>query len=313
MSSARERNEQTRQALFDQLKNLQTEQQNPETVGIDLASPLEIAEMINREDAKVADAVKTRLPQIAEAIETVRNAILNGGKLYYFGAGTSGRLGVVDAAEIPPTFGTAPDIVHGFMAGGQEAMFVAQEGIEDQKEEGVRDLASVDAGPHDVVCGLAASGRTPYVHGAIEEGTRRGCTTIFITTVSADHVEVDVNIMIDVVVGPEAIMGSTRMKSATAQKMVLGMMTTGAMVRLGKVYENVMVDLMLSNNKLKERAKRIVMMLGDVDYDEADRLLGISNGHVKTALMMALAGLSKREAEQKLEASEGFIRRALSE
>ncbi|MEX0593924.1 MAG: N-acetylmuramic acid 6-phosphate etherase [Balneolaceae bacterium] len=313
MSSTRESDEQSRHTLFNQLKNLQTEQQNPDTIGIDLASSLEIAEMINREDAKVADAVNSRLPQIAEAIEAVRNAILNGGRLFYFGAGTSGRLGVVDAAEIPPTFGTSPELVHGFMAGGQEAMFVAQEGIEDRKEEGVRDLASVDAGPNDVVCGLAASGRTPYVHGAIEEGNRRGCTTIFVTTVSAEHVSVDVDVMIDVVVGPEAIMGSTRMKSATAQKMVLGMISTGAMVRLGKVYENVMVDLMLSNDKLKERAKRIVMLLGDVDYEEADRLLGICNGHVKTALMMALAGLSKSEAEEKLATSEGFIRRALQE
>lgn len=311
MSSTSERDNDSRQALFEQLKGLQTEQQNPDTVGIDLASPLEIAKMINREDVKVAAAVKTRLPQIAEAIESVRNAILNGGRLFYFGAGTSGRLGVVDAAEIPPTFGTDPDLVQGFMAGGEEAMFVAQEGIEDRKEEGANDLASVDAGPNDVVCGLAASGRTPYVHGAIEEGNRRGCTTIFVTTVSADHVAVDVDILIDVVVGPEAIMGSTRMKSATAQKMVLGMISSGAMIRLGKVYENVMVDLMLSNNKLKERARRIVMLLGDVEYEEADRLLGICNGHVKTALLMALTGLSKKEAEQKLTSSEGFIRRAL--
>lgn len=311
MSSSQKRDLESRQALFEQLKNLQTEQQNPDTVGIDLATPLEIAEMLNREDAKVANAVKTRLPQIAEAIEAVRNAILNGGRLFYFGAGTSGRLGVVDAAEIPPTFGTRPDLVHGFMAGGNEAMFVAQEGIEDQKEEGAKDLLSVEPGPNDVVCGLAASGRTPYVLGAIEEGNRQGCTTVFVTTVSADHVDADVDIMIDVVVGPEAIMGSTRMKSATAQKMVLGMISSGAMIRLGKVYENVMVDLMLSNDKLQERAKRIVMMLGDVEYAQAEELLTLCNGHVKTALLMALTGMEKHEAEEKLNQSEGFIRRAL--
>jgi len=290
-----------------------TEQRNPRTMGIDLAAAEEIVRMINREDAGVAVAVEKRIPEIAKAIEAVKESLENGGRLLYFGAGTSGRLGVLDAAECPPTFGTKPETVQGFIAGGDKAMFVAQEGAEDHESNGAGDVENNNVKPPDIVCGLAASGRTPYVHGALKEAAKRGCKTIFVTTVPRGQVELDPDIMIDVVAGPEVIMGSTRMKSATAQKMVLNMITTGAMIRLGKVYENVMVDLMLTNNKLKERAKRIIMFLTDTDYPEAERLLKLADGHVKTALMIGLTGMDKEASRELLKKSNGFIRQALRE
>lgn len=296
--------------LFDQLKSLDTEQRNPNTKSIDLASPKEIANLINLEDRLVADRVGNKIDQIAEAISITAGALQDGGRLIYAGAGTSGRLGVLDAAECPPTFGTHPDKIVGLIAGGKEAMFVAQEGAEDYEQNGRDALKEINLSKNDVVCGLAASGRTPYVHGALKEAKELGCKTIFVTTVPADQITIAVDVLIDVPVGPEAIMGSTRMKSATAQKMVLNMITTGAMIRQGKTYENVMVDLMLSNKKLEERAKRIIMMFADVSYKEAAQLLDDSGGHVKTALLMALGGLDKTEAEELLDKHDGFIRKA---
>lgn len=297
--------------LFDQLKGLLTEQRNPDTMGIDLADAGEIVRLINEADEVVAGKVAEKSKVIATAIEVVRESVGQGGRLLYFGAGTSGRLGVLDAAECPPTFGTKPETVQGFIAGGKEAMFKAREGAEDKELNGEEDVRKAGCKPPDIVCGLAASGRTPYVHGALKEASRRNCKTIFITTVPAEQVKIDVDIMIDVVVGPEVIMGSTRMKSATAQKMVLNMITTGAMIRLGKVYENVMIDLMLTNNKLKERAKRIIMFLADTTYEEAENLLDKSDGHVKTALMIAFTGLDKTKCQKLLEENGGFLRKAL--
>lgn len=297
--------------LFNQLKDLLTEQRNPDTMGIDLANADEIVRLINKADEAVSRKVSGKSKEIACAIEAVRESIEEGGRLLYFGAGTSGRLGVLDAAECPPTFGTKPETVQGFIAGGKEAMFTAREGAEDKESNGEEDVKKVNCMPPDIVCGLAASGRTPYVHGALKEADRRGCKTIFVTTVPADQVDIDVDIMIDVAVGPEVIMGSTRMKSATAQKMVLNMITTGAMIRLGKVYENVMIDLMLTNNKLKERAKRIIMFLADKNYEEAEKLLKLADGHVKTALMIAFTGLDKEKCQKLLEENDGFIRKAL--
>lgn len=296
--------------LFDQLKKLDTEQRNPNTRSIDLAGPKEIARLINQEDQSVAAQVEQKLDQIAEAISLTAEALQKGGRLIYAGAGTSGRLGVLDAAECPPTFGTDPGQVIGLIAGGKEAMFVAQEGAEDYEKNGRDALDEINLSSKDVVCGLAASGRTPYVHGALKEAKERGCKTIFVTTVPAGQITIPVDVLIDIPVGPEAIMGSTRMKSATAQKMVLNMITTGAMIRQGKTYENVMVDLMLTNNKLKERAKRIIMMFSEVSYDEASRLLKESGGHVKTALLMALGQLTKSEAQALLNEHNGFIRKA---
>jgi len=296
--------------LFDQLKKLDTEQRNPDTREIDLADAREIVRLINREDQKVAREVEKKLDTIAAAVEMVKEAFSRDGRLIYAGAGTSGRLGVLDAAECPPTFGTDPEQVKGLIAGGNEAMFVAQEGAEDYEENGEAAIAGENVQPPDVVCGIAASGRTPYVHGAVREARKRGCSTIFVTTVPADQITVDVDILIDIPVGPEVIMGSTRMKSATAQKMVLNMITTGAMIRSGKVYENVMVDLMLTNRKLEERAKRIIMNFGNLDYDEAEETLGAADGHVKTALLMALGEVDRQKAEHLLKEHEGFIRKA---
>ncbi|PAU93943.1 N-acetylmuramic acid 6-phosphate etherase [Aliifodinibius salipaludis] len=301
------------QELFDQLKKLDTEQRNPNTGKIDVADSLEIARLINAEDKKVANEVEKKLPQIARAIDLVKQAFDKGGRLIYAGAGTSGRLGILDAAECPPTFGSDPEQVIGLIAGGEEAVFEAQEGAEDYEENGRKALVDINVKSTDIVCGLAASGRTPYVHGALKAAREEGCHTIFVTTVPGSQISLDVDVLIDVPVGPEVIMGSTRMKSATAQKMVLNMITTGANIRRGKVYENVMVDLQLSNQKLHERSKRIIMMFTDLDYKETEKLLHSADGHVKTALVMALGGLNKKKAEKKLEDHNGFIRKALEE
>lgn len=302
-----------KEQLFEKLKNLDTEQRNSNSMQVDVADSLEIAKIINREDKKVADEVEKKLPQIAEAIDAVKEAFDNDGRLIYVGAGTSGRLGILDASECPPTFGSDPEQVVGLIAGGKEAVFEAQEGAEDYEANGRDALQEINVQPNDVVCGLAASGRTPYVLGALKFAQQTGCSTIFVTTVSAKQITVDVDILIDVPVGPEVIMGSTRMKSATAQKMVLNMITTGANIRRGKVYENVMVDLQLSNEKLHERSKRIVMMFTDLDYQSAEKLLRDAGGHVKTALAMQLGGLNKKEAEKLLHKHNGFIRKALQE
>jgi len=301
------------QRLFSQLKKLDTEQRNPATREIDLADSLEIARMINQEDKKVAEEVEKKLPAIAQAIDLVKEAFEAGGRLIYAGAGTSGRLGILDAAECPPTFGSDPGQVIGLIAGGKEAVFVAQEGAEDYEKNGRQALRGENLQKNDVVCGLAASGRTPYVHGALKEANEKGCHTLFVTTVPGSQIDIKVDVLIDIPVGPEVIMGSTRMKSATAQKMVLNMITTGANIRRGKVFENVMVDLQLSNQKLHERSRRIIMMFAEVDYEEADQYLQAADGHVKTALVMVLGGISKEETKQKLEENEGFIRRALQD
>lgn len=299
------------QKLFNQLKELKTEQRNQSTKEIDLADSLEIARLINAEDQKVALEVEKKLAQIAQAIDFIKEAFDKGGRLIYAGAGTSGRLGILDAAECPPTFGTDPGQVIGLIAGGKEAVFESQERAEDHEKNGRDALKSAKLSANDVVCGSAASGRTPYVHGALKEASEKGCRTIFVTTVPASQITIDADVLIDVPVGPEVIMGSTRMKSATAQKMVLNMLTTGAMIRRGKVYENVMVDLQLSNQKLEERAKRIIMMFGEVDYDEAGRKLEESGGNVKTALVMILGKLDREEAKKRLNQNGGFIRKAL--
>jgi len=304
---------QTNRALFEQLSALLTEQRNPDTMTIDLANSYEIVNMINSEDEKVAGQVKSKLHIIGAAVETIASKIKENGRLLYFGAGTSGRLGVLDAAECPPTFGTTPEQVQGFIAGGKEAMYVAQEGAEDSVNEGRKEIKRLKVSDKDVVVGLAASGRTPYVHGVVQEAKERGAITIFITTVSADQVDIseDVDYMIDVPVGPEVVMGSTRMKSGTAQKMVLNMLSTGAMIRLGKVYENVMVDLQLTNKKLEERAKRIVMLLTDCSYETAEKVLNEADGHVKTAMVMVLTNSSKEEARRRLKNNDGFVRASI--
>jgi len=296
--------------LFDKLSVLLTEQRNPDTMRIDMAGSDEIVKQINSEDKKVAERVEQKLPVIAGAVEAIASKIKEGGRLLYFGAGTSGRLGILDASECPPTFGTDPSTVQGFIAGGKEAVFVSQEGAEDSLSAGREEVKRANVTDSDVVVGIAASGRTPYVHGAILEAKERGAITAFVTTVTADQVDIrdEIDFMIDVPVGPEVIMGSTRMKSGTAQKMVLNMLSTGAMIRLGKVYENVMVDLQLSNKKLEERAKRIVMLLTECSYETAENLLIETDGHVKTALIMSLTQSTRAEAEKRLHLNNGFVR-----
>ncbi len=301
---------QANKVLFEQLRKLDTEQRNPSTKEIDLADSSEIVRLINDEDKKVAFLVEKRLDKIAEAVDLLVQALQQNGRLIYAGAGTSGRLGVLDAVECPPTFGTKPEQVQGLIAGGPEAMFVAQEGAEDKENSGREAVTSIGLRPPDLLCGLAASGRTPYVLGALKEARKRDCKSIFVTTVSADQTEAEADLMIDIPVGPEVIMGSTRMKSATAQKMVLNIITTGAMIRLGKVYENVMVDLMQTNQKLKERARRIIMMFTDASYRQADESLKDAEGHVKTALLMNLGNIGPAKAESLLKQHDGFIRKA---
>lgn len=306
--------------LFEQLKRLSTEQRNPASADIDARSIPEILAIINSEDHKVAAAVQTEIPFIAEAVQLVVDALKGGGRLIYVGAGTSGRLGVLDAAECPPTFGTDPGKILGMIAGGDKAMFRSQEGAEDKESNGAKEIDRKKVNNKDVVCGIAASLRTPYVMGAVKRAKARGAKTLYVTTNSRNKLYSqefsELSKFIDVAicpeVGPEVIMGSTRMKSGTAQKLVLNMITTAAMIRLGKVYENLMIDLQLTNEKLKERAKRIIMTITGKSYDEAAIALKKADGHVKTALVMIKAGVDKKEAAKQLKEADGFVRKAIS-
>lgn len=300
--------------LFDQLGALQTERINPRTVEIDRASTREIIDMLHAEDRLVSAAVGDVLDDVAAAVELVHAAFRAGGRLIYMGAGTSGRLGVVDASEMPPTYGTHPDMVQGLIAGGMGAMFQAVEGAEDRQDLAESDLEALHLAPNDVVCGLTASGRTPYVVGALAYARSLGCPTILVSTNAKPLVTTlcpHADVYICPVVGEEPITGSTRMKSGTAQKMVINMISTASMVRIGKTYGNVMVDLQLTNEKLVERARKIVMTLGGVSYDEASRLLDAADGHVKTALVMAVHNCSREIANERLAAANGFVRLAM--
>jgi len=299
--------------LFDEISKLSTEQRNPKSTNIDLSSTAEILKIINDEDKTVPYAVEKELPYIEKAVELIIKALKNGGRLLYFGAGTSGRLGVVDAAECPPTFGTDPEMIRGFIAGGPPAMFVAQEGAEDYEENGAIDVEKAKVTNKDVVCGIAASRRTPYVIGAIKKAKELGAATLFITCTPRESFNVEnVDIPICPYVGPEVVMGSTRMKSGTAQKLVLNMLTTTAMVKLGKTYENMMIDLQMTNKKLVERSKRIVMTITGVTYEEATKYLEQAGWHVKTALVMILANVNVETAKQRLEQADGFVRKAIN-
>jgi len=298
--------------VFDEIKNLLTEQRNPNTMDIDSKNTLQILRIINEEDKKVPYAVEKEIPYIAQAVEFVVDSFKKGGRLLYFGAGTSGRLGVVDAAECPPTFGTPHEMVQGFIAGGREAMFVAQEGAEDKEENGANDVLKANVNSKDTVIGIAASRRTPYVVGAIKKAKELGAKTVFITSNPRREFNIkEADVAICPEVGPEVIMGSTRMKSGTAQKLILNMITTTAMIRIGKVYENMMIDLQMTNQKLVERSKRIVMIITGVSYEEAEKYLKEAKGNVKTALVMILANVTYQEAIRRLKLSEGFVRQAI--
>ena len=298
--------------LFTELSKLTTEQRNPHSMDIDARSTQEILKIINDEDKTVPYAVEKELPYIAQAVELIVNALKSGGRLLYFGAGTSGRLGVVDASECPPTFGTPYGMIEGYIAGGKEAMFRAQEGAEDYEENGAKDILLAQVTSKDVVCGIAASRRTPYVIGAVKKAKELGATTLYVTCNPRENFSIkEVDVAICPYIGPEVIMGSTRMKSGTAQKLVLNMLTTTAMIRMGKIYENMMIDLQMTNKKLVERSKRIVMTITGVNYDEASNYLQQADGHVKTALVMIKAGVSAEEARERLVKADGFVRQAI--
>ncbi|MBI3123468.1 MAG: N-acetylmuramic acid 6-phosphate etherase [Ignavibacteriales bacterium] len=299
--------------LFDEISALSTEQRNKNSMNIDNESISGILKIINNEDKTIPFAVEEELPYIEKAVEIIVHALKNGGRLLYFGAGTSGRLGVVDASECPPTFGTPFGLIEGYIAGGKEAMFRAQEGAEDKEENGAHDVIKAEVNNKDVVCGIAASRRTPYVIGAIKEAHKLGAKTLYVTCTPRSTFNIEnVDVAICVNVGQEVIMGSTRMKSGTAQKLVLNMLTTASMIRMGKVYENMMIDLQMTNKKLVERSKKIVMTITGVSYEEAQKYLNEAGGHVKTALVMILANVNLAEAKMRLDKADGFVRKAIS-
>lgn len=299
--------------VFNELALLVTESRNPESYEIDVMSTEDIIRLINKEDHNVARAVEKEIPYIVQAVDLISEAFKNGGRLIYVGAGTSGRLGILDASECSPTFGSPADMVQGIIAGGYAALYKAQEAIEDKNEQGVQDLMEKNITPKDVVCGIAASQRTPYVLGALRAAIRAGAKTIFIICNPREFVQIDVDVAICPVPGPEVIMGSTRMKAGSAQKMVLNMLTTVAMIKQGKIFENMMVDLQQNSDKLVERSKKIIMMATGKNYEEAAMYLQLSKGHVKTAILMALTGLDKRKAESLLSGHSGFIKLALQD
>ncbi len=293
------------------LNNLTTEARNPESSEIDSLSALEIVRLINNQDALIAAAVAEQAEPIAKAIDVIADRFRAGGRLLYMGAGTSGRLGVLDASECPPTFNTPPEMVVGLIAGGEKALTRAIEGAEDHPELGQRDLADKELSDQDVVMGIATSGRTPYVIGGLRFANQVGAFTIGLSCNADCELSPHCKIMITPVVGPEVISGSTRMKAGTATKMVLNMLTTGAMVRIGKTYGNLMVDLRATNEKLTMRSCRIVAELTGVPPLEARRLLDRCDGEVKTAIVSHLRGVTAQQARQQLSECDGHLRRAL--
>lgn len=301
-------------ALFEHIAHLRTEQVNPSSTAIDTLSTEELLRLMNEEDQTVALAVREEIPMIATAVEAIVGAFSRGGRLIYVGAGTSGRLGILDAAECPPTFGVPATMVRGIIAGGTAAIFAAQEGAEDDAAAGEAAMIAEHVTAMDVVCGLSASGRTPFVLGALAEAKRRGAYTILITTNDRQQVQQFTNTADCIIapnVGPEIIAGSTRLKSGTAQKMVLNMLSTAAMIRVGKTYGNIMVDLQPLSAKLRERAKGIIMRIAQTDYETASAHLAMANGNVKIALVMLLAGCGSDAAHQALKDAGGSVRRAV--
>ena len=297
--------------IFDEIKDLITESRNPATREIDAKSTAEILQLINNEDCKIADIVAAELPYIAQAVDLLVETFKQGGRLFYLGAGTSGRLGVLDASECPPTYGIDPDMIQGIIAGGYKALVRSQEGVEDVFEQGGQDLLDHGFSAQDVVCGIAASRRTPYVLGALKKAREIGGKTIYLVCNPRSELTIPVDVAICPVVGPEVVMGSTRMKAGTATKLVLNMLTTASMIRLGKVYENMLVDLQMTSKKLEERSKRTVMQVTGLSYEETSRVLEQAGGHVKTALVMILANVTADEARQRLAQAGGFVRQAL--
>lgn len=293
------------------LSVLTTEIRNPDTMNLDQMTPLEIASAMNQEDENAVKAVKSVLPQVGQAIEWAAESLKAGGRIIYIGAGTSGRLGVLDAVECPPTFGVPKEMVVGLIAGGDKAFVEAVEGAEDSKTLCEEDLKAIGLTSEDIVIGLAASGRTPYVIYGLRYADKAGCNTVAIACNKNSEIGKAAKLAIEPVTGPEVLTGSTRLKAGTAQKMILNMISTGSMVGIGKAYENLMVDVKQSNEKLVVRAQNIVMAAAGCSREKAEAVLGQADGHVKTAITMILLNCSYDEAEQKLSEAGGKVRAAL--
>jgi N-acetylmuramic acid 6-phosphate etherase len=293
------------------LDGLATEQPNPASADLDTKSALEIVQIIHSEDARVAAAVERALPEIARAIDWIADALANGGRLIYVGTGTSGRIAGLDAAECPPTFGTDPRMVQFVMAGGRKALGAAVEADEDSRAMGAREIRKKRPGKKDIVVGISASGRTPFTVAAVEWARRAGAKTIAVTSNPGSALEAAAEMAIVVETGPEVVAGSTRMKAGTAQKMVLNMLSTGAMVRMGYVYGDLMVNLHQKNRKLAERAVRIVERATGVDRNEAQRVLKSAGNNVPVAIVMQVAGVTKKTAKKALAAAGGRVRKAI--
>jgi N-acetylmuramic acid 6-phosphate etherase len=298
-----------KESLSEKYSKLPTEQTNPRTVNLDRVPLREVLNMLNREDSLVPTAVEKAIPQIEKAAMEISKSYLSGRKIYFIGAGTSGRLGVLEAAEIPPTYGVEPGIFTALMAGGHEAVFLSKEGAEDVFEDGEKEIAAL-AGPGDTVIGIAASGITPYVKGGLSAGLAKGATTVLLTCNPNEKAK-EAQIIIAIDVGPEPVSGSTRMKSGTATKLALNMLSTSSMVISGKVYRNWMVDVKTTSRKLEMRAIRITATVGQVSREEAARLLEQTGNNVKTAIVMARLKTSRTEAERKIIEAGGFLKKIL--
>lgn len=297
--------------MAENLELLTTESRNEQSMQIDTANPIDILRIMNEQDQLVALAVKEVLPDIEAAVQFVFESFKNGGRLIYLGAGTSGRLGVLDAVECPPTFSTNPEMVQGIIAGGERAFLKAVEGAEDQPDLGVSDLKDLGLTKHDTVIGIAASGRTPYVIGALRYARSIGAKTVALSCNKNAAISQEADQSIEVIVGPEVLTGSTRLKAGTAHKMILNMISTSSMILLGKAYENLMVDVHVSNQKLKERAIGIIRKITGVSYQQALETLEASDLQVKTAIVMIQTNTNKAEAEQLLAEANGYVKKAI--
>jgi N-acetylmuramic acid 6-phosphate etherase len=297
--------------LYDHLQTLTTEARNPHSAHLDRLNTAEILRLINREDQKVAQGVKKVLPQVAKAVEMVTASFKSGGRLIYVGAGTSGRLGVLDAAECPPTFGVSPRMVQGVIAGGRQTLIKSREGVEDDVKAAVRDIEKAGPTPKDTVIGIAASGRTPYPLAALKLAKNRKAKTVFLVCNDLPSLPPNVDLVINPVLGSEVLTGSTRMKAGTACKLILNMITTASMVRIGKCYGNLMVDLRATSAKLVERSKSILAETTSVSYRDAERLLKQAHGEVKTAIVMQLLAVDYQTARSMLARNHGQLHRLL--
>ena len=293
------------------LKNMSTETRNQNTMNLDIMTPLEVVTVMNQEDAKVPAAITPALPNIAQCVTWAIESVEAGGRIVYMGAGTSGRLGVLDAVECPPTFGVAPEVVVGLIAGGEKAFVKAVEGAEDSRELGRQDLVDIALNKTDIVIGIAASGRTPYVLGGLAYAKEVGCHTVGISCNPGSAVGAAAELAIEVVPGPECLTGSTRLKSGTCQKLILNMISTATMVGCGKAYQNLMVDVMQTNEKLVVRAQNIVMEATGCDRETAAEKIGIAGGNAKTAITMILADCGVEEARERLAKAKGHVREAI--